>query len=102
MATVMRPRETLSGREWLANFPETDVPAATLLLDGLRFVTLSALRDGLVSTLSGLLQAGSIEPPVLVLPERGLGDFVIGERAEAPEAAAVEQANQTEDAEQAE
>jgi hypothetical protein len=71
----MRPSETSIGQAWLHNFAEPDLPTATLLLDGLRFVTLSTLRDGLGSCLRQLAEDGQLPTPAVVLPERGLADF---------------------------
>jgi hypothetical protein len=50
----MQPSETPPGQAWLRNFAKTDVPAATMLLDSLRIVTLGKLRDGLDSLLADL------------------------------------------------
>jgi hypothetical protein len=59
----------------LENFDELDSPTATLLIDHLRFVTLSMLRDGLYTSLEALVEAGAFEGPAVVLPERSLGDL---------------------------
>ena len=75
----------MAGQQWLRNFDEHDVPTATVLLDSLRFVTLSRLRQGLVSRLSQLVEARELATPAVVLPERGLDDFdLTAEELESP------------------
>src|SRR6188768_1638774 len=71
----VKPSETESGRAWLENFDYLDSPTATLLIDHLRFVTLSMLRDGLYTSLEALAEARAFEGPSVVLPERSLGDL---------------------------
>lgn len=71
----MRPSQTSAGRAWLANFSAPDVPAATVLLDSLRFVSLSTMRNGLKARLEELEAGGEIRTPTLVLPERKLTDL---------------------------
>jgi hypothetical protein len=68
----VRPSETTCGQEWLANFHGTDVPTAELLIDCLRFLSLSALRTKLQQLLDGAVDSGSIPLPALVIPERSL------------------------------
>ena len=75
----MRPSETSLGQAWLENFAQPDVPAATMLLDGLRIVTLGTLRNGLDATLNELIHDGRVPSPAVVLPERGLKDFQIAD-----------------------
>lgn len=71
--------ETPSGRRWLENFASVDVPAATLLLEGLRFVSLSELSRGLKERLDSFIADGTIETPALVIPERALEDLGVPE-----------------------
>ena len=68
----MRPSETSCGRAWLSNFDVTDVATATVLIDSLRFLRLSALRSKLQQSLDGAIDAGSIPLPAFVVPERSL------------------------------
>lgn len=70
----MKPSQTTAGQRWLKNFDDYDAPAATLLIDSLRFVTLSGLRDGLFTTLLDLAATKTFESPAVVLPERSLRD----------------------------
>ena len=56
----------------MENFDDFDSPTAALLIDHLRFVTLSMLRDGLYTSLDALAEAGAFEAPSVVLPERSL------------------------------
>ncbi len=71
----MRPSQTVSGEAWLGNFDDADVPAATILLDSIRIVTLSRLWEGLYSHLEELVRSGALETPAVVFPERALKDF---------------------------
>jgi hypothetical protein len=74
--SVTRPSETSSGSAWLANFSQADIPAATLLLDSLRFVDLNTLRNGLVAEVERLRSDKKIGSPALLLPERNLSDLL--------------------------
>jgi len=74
----MKPSETPSGQLWLANFSEPDLPAATVLLDSLRFVDLQTLYNALLSKLQDLQQKGKIGTPALALPERKLKELEEG------------------------
>jgi hypothetical protein len=78
---IMRASETDVGRAWLENFVEVDRPAATMLLDSLRFASLSTLSSGLQARLHELMASGAIERPAMAIPERGLSDFRMGEDA---------------------
>jgi hypothetical protein len=71
----VKPSDTSSGQEWLENFGQGDLAAATVLLDSMRFVDLDTLRNGLIATLEGLLANGRVRDPSLLLPERNLGDL---------------------------
>jgi hypothetical protein len=71
----MRPSQTASGKAWLGNFEDADLPAASILLDSIRFLTLSKLREGLYSHLEELVGSGALETPAVVFPERSLSDF---------------------------
>jgi|SRR5215218_738073 len=71
----MKPSETDAGQAWLENFSEPDLPAATLLLDSLRFVSLSKLRNRLKAFLETLQNDGALAAPALVVPERNLKEF---------------------------
>jgi len=71
----MRPSETQPGQAWLSNFVGPDIPTATVLLDSLRFVSLTQLRDGLASRLKDLIERRQLPAPAVVLPERGMKDF---------------------------
>lgn len=75
----MRPSETRAGRAWLGNFHATDVDAATVLIDSLRFVTLSTLRTKLRELLDRLVADEKVATPVFVLPERKLEHFGVSE-----------------------
>ncbi len=66
------------GRAWLGNFAAPDVPAATVLLDSLRFVGLSTMHNGLKTRLDELAASGTIRTPALVLPERSLASAELG------------------------
>jgi hypothetical protein len=68
----MRPSETTSGQEWLSNFIAPDAPVATILLDSLRFVSLSTMRNGLKHQLEELAASGELRTPALILPERSM------------------------------
>src|SRR6266536_1688439 len=74
----MRPSQTSSGRAWLENFGAPDVPAATMLVDSLRFVGLSTMHKGLKERLEGLAANQTIRMPALVLPERSLASAELG------------------------
>jgi hypothetical protein len=78
----MQPSETSVGQAWLQNFAEPDVSTATMLLDGLRFVTLSTVRDGLASCLRDLVESDRLPTPAVVLPERGVADFHLSHEKE--------------------
>lgn len=67
--------ETSSGRDWLANFGQSDLEAAAALLNGLRFVGLDALRNELIAQLEVLRAAEEIAEPALLLSERKLKDL---------------------------
>src|SRR4051812_2586720 len=67
--------DTPSGRAWLDNFASVDQPPASLLLESLRFVSLSRLSRGLKDRLEGLMAEGAIQAPALVIPERDLEDL---------------------------
>lgn len=71
----MRPSQTAPGKAWLGNFDGADLPAATILLDSVRLVTLSRLREGLYSRLKELVGSGALGTPAVVFPERALKDF---------------------------
>jgi len=75
----MRASETAAGREWLANFVDVDVPTATMLLDGLRFASLSTLSAGLRARLHELISAEKIEAPAIAVPERAISGFILRE-----------------------
>src|SRR4051812_34579669 len=80
----MRASETAVGQAWLQNFVAVDVPAATMLLDGLRFASFSALSAGLQTRLRELISSGLIEAPAMAVPERALSDFHLREGAGDP------------------
>lgn len=73
----MKPSETEVGQAWLGNFDGADLVAATVLLDSLRFVSLSRLRQGLHSHLEELIGEGSVKSPMIAYPERSMEDFEI-------------------------
>lgn len=80
----MRASETPVGQAWLENFTAPDVPAATVLLDRLRFASIRTLSAGLQARLRELIGTGSIETPVMAVPERALSDFQVREGASDP------------------
>lgn len=69
----MRPSESEVGRAWIANFHETEAPAAAVLLDHLRLVPLRRLREGILQLLRAL--DVSDRRPFVVYPERALTTF---------------------------
>lgn len=80
----MRASETTVGGAWLDNFVTVDVPAATMLLDGLRFASLSTLSAGLKTRLDELITSGEIESPAMPVPERALSEFALSAGAGDP------------------
>jgi hypothetical protein len=76
----MKPSDTQSGQAWLSNFGEPDLPAATVLLDSLRFVDLETLYRALMGRLRELQEEGEVETPALALPERKLKELEDGKR----------------------
>jgi hypothetical protein len=71
----MSASETAAGQAWLENFVAVDVPAATMLLDSLRFASLSTLSAGLQTRLHELISSGEIEAPAMAVPERARSEF---------------------------
>lgn len=71
----MKPSQTTAGRRWLTNFEGADLPAATILIDSLRYVSLSAIWQGLSSRLAQLGREGKVDRPAVVFPERSMADF---------------------------
>jgi hypothetical protein len=67
----MLPSESAVGKAWLSNFHTTELPAATILLDRLRFVSFGGLWTGLLDLLRSLESEGQLTPFV-VYPERPL------------------------------
>ena len=70
----MRPSETDNGQEWIGNFDPHDQDAAVLLVDSMRFVTMTTMRQALATKLSAS-SIGNIEEPAMLVPERALTDF---------------------------
>jgi hypothetical protein len=68
----MKPSETSVGAAWLENFRAYDQPAATMLIDSLRFVDVGTMQSGLKARIERLAEMGTIQPPALVVPERSL------------------------------
>ena len=56
----MRASETDVGRAWLENFVAVERPTATMLLDSLRFASLSTLSSGLQSPMHELMTSGAV------------------------------------------
>src|SRR3954452_19479938 len=77
----MRASETTVGQAWLENFVAVDLPAATMLLDSLRFASLSTLSAGLQARLDELIRSSLIETPAIAVPERALSEFPLAEGA---------------------
>jgi len=80
----MRASETAAGTAWLENFAEVDRVPATMLLDSLRFATLSTVSSGLQLLLAELVESGKVDGPVLAVPERALSEFDLAEDASEP------------------
>jgi hypothetical protein len=66
------------------NFAEVDRAPATMLLDSLRFATLSTVSSGLHLLLAELVESGRIDGPVLPVPERALSEFDLADDASEP------------------
>lgn len=62
----------------MANFSQSDLEAATALLDSLRFVGLDTLRNELIAQLEALRVVKGVAEPALLLPERKLKDLEDG------------------------
>ena len=75
----MRASETQAGHAWLENFAAVDRPAATMLIDSLRFASLSTQSRGLKDHLLSLVKTGDVQAPILPIPERALSDFLVEE-----------------------
>ena len=80
----MRASETAVGAAWLQNFAEVDQPAATMLLDSLRFASRDVMSAGLQTKLRELTGSGVITPPIMAVPERKLSEFTLKEGATSP------------------
>jgi hypothetical protein len=83
-AAPMRASETAAGTAWLVNFADVDRASATMLLDSLRFATLTTVSSGLQLLLAELVESGRIDGPVLAVPERALSEFDLAEDASEP------------------
>jgi hypothetical protein len=68
----VKPSETTHGEAWLGNFNEVDLPTACVLLDSLRFASLSTMHNALKARLGALVKDGGVRTPTIVLPERSL------------------------------
>jgi hypothetical protein len=67
----VRPSESTAGQAWLTNFHSVERPAATVLIDSLRFVSFRRLWAGLLDLVRGLDPAFA---PFVAYPERSLAD----------------------------
>jgi hypothetical protein len=76
----MKPSATAHGQAWLRNFHQADTATATLLIDSLRVLSLSALQIKLRQLLDDASETGAIEFPAFVVPERSLRHFRIAEK----------------------
>ncbi|WP_156376836.1 hypothetical protein [Yonghaparkia sp. Root332] len=72
----MKPSETTRGREWLLQFELDDLPAASALIDLIRFVPGGEVIAGIRRTVEEMLIAHSIESPIAVVPIMSLEDMI--------------------------
>ena len=71
----MKPQDTHRGQMWLENFAPEDRPVAGELMNSIRFVSQSTIRQSLVSYINSLVDRGSIEHPAMLLPALSIEDL---------------------------